>query len=98
MRNDSHIYQCFSHALLLLVAICTLGHGVEPRDTRFALLCVAVAKRVIPDQNVDTNDEYIKKTLKVFDHQIHQKLATDALGCRSTRNDMKFSGIDMESP
>ena len=39
-----------------------------------------------------------EKKLKVFHHQIHQKLATDVIGCHSPRNDMKFSGIDMESP
>ena len=39
-----------------------------------------------------------KNTLFVFDHEIHQNVATDVIGCRSTRNDKKFSGIDMESP
>ena len=36
--------------------------------------------------------------LEVFDHEIHQKLAMDVIGCRSTRNDMKFSGMGMECP
>ena len=53
--------------------------------------------------SLDIIDEYTKKpsladytrkkNVFVFDH----KLRT-SLGCRSTRNDMKFSGMDMESP
>ena len=52
--------------------------------------------------NGSTFDEYRRKKpskadyrkeekLEALEHQIHQVLATGVIGCRSTRNDMKFS-------
>ena len=47
--------------------------------------------------------DYRRKKLTVFDHQIHQKLATELSGVsfdahRSTCNDMQFSGVGMKNP
>ena len=39
-----------------------------------------------------------KKTLDVSDHQIHQNFATDVIGVSFDAQNMKFSGVDMESP
>ena len=41
---------------------------------------MALAQMMSTEEKNPSKADYRKKNLKVFDHQIHQKLATDVIG------------------